>query len=180
MLSKIISMVMIAMLFLPCNLFAATQTKDASGYLDYKEPIVNQTSSASSTFLYILSIIFAFCVVLFLAYFVSRLLGSKLGTFASMKAGNKIVGVLPLDQNKRIIFLEMAGSILVLGVTEQNISLLKEVSSLEEANKIKSEFSVDSDTGLFGQQSKSLDSLQQKIKPLLRNFSSGKNGDSKK
>lgn len=161
----------------PNIVLAAVQESGNSKYLEYKEPAANAASSSSSTFMYILSLLFVFCVVLFLAYFVSRFIGTKFGSVGAFKSKN-ILGVLPLEQNKRILFLEVVDKVLVLGVTEQNISLLKEISSADEVKKLKEELlNNGSGSALLGYESQTLDELKSKLKPLLKNLPGSKKGD---
>jgi flagellar protein FliO/FliZ len=145
------------------------------GYLEYQEPALTGNTSLYSTFFYILTLIFVFVLVLLLAYLASRLLGGKLGAARAKAAGNVIAG-LPLDHNKRIVFVELNGSLLVLGVTEHSVSLLKEVSAPEDVQKIKDDLSGKNQGGIFSYQSRALDNLQKKIKPMLRNLPGGKKG----
>jgi len=161
----------------PSSVLAAVQESGDSKYLEYKEPAVTTASSSSSTFLYILSLLFVFCIVLFLAYFVSRFIGTRFGNMGTFKSKN-ILGVLPLEQNKRILFLDVVDTVLVLGVTEQNISLLKEISSADEVKKLKEELqNSSSSSALLGYESQTLDELKSKLKPLLKNLPGSKKGD---
>jgi flagellar protein FliO/FliZ len=143
------------------------------GYLEYQEPVLTGNTSLYSTFFYILTLIFVFFLVLLLAYLASRLIGGKFGAARIKTAGN-VLGSMPLDHNKRIIFVELNGSVLVLGVTEHSVALLKEISASEDIEKIKEDLSGKNQEGVFGYQSRALDNLQKKIKPMLRNLPGGK------
>ena len=163
---------------LPVQVFAAENNESNAGYLEYKEPAISTVSSVSSTFFYILSLILVFIFILFSAYFVSKIIGNRFGTLGKGNTGRNIVGSIPLDQNKRLIFLQLNDSLLVLGVTEQNISLLKEFDEIEDIERIKRElFDENKANNLFDYHSKTLGSLQDKIKPMLRNLPSGKKGE---
>lgn len=165
----------------PVRMFAAGENTAGSGYLEYKEPVVTTATSASSTFFYVLSLILVFVFVLFSAYFVSKFLGKNFGSFGRSKTSGSVIGALPLDQNKRVLFLQLNDEVLVLGVTEQSISLLKEITEKEEVERIKREFSEDAKSGtLLNYQSQTLNVLQDKIKPMLRNLPDGKKGDNNK
>lgn len=109
---------------------------EAGEYLKYQEP-QPVTSSWLSTTSYILSLLITFLVVLGLAYFTSRFLANKMtGVIAS--PNSKIYTTLPLGPNRAIYVVEIAGKFLVLGVTEQNITLLNEITSLSEIERLKS------------------------------------------
>ena len=162
----------------PERIFAETGNASTSGYLEYKEPVLSSSTSAYSTFFYVVSLILVFAFVLLSAYFVSKFLGNRLGTYGKSNLGKNIVGAIPFDQNKKIVFLQINDSLLLLGVTEHNISILKEITESEDIERIKKDlFSDSSKSGILDYQSKTLDSLQQKIKPMLRNLPDGKKGE---
>ena len=87
---------------------------------------------------------------------------------------------VPLDHNKRIVFFELNGSILVLGVTEHSVSLLKEISDAGQVQDVKENLPGSGKSGILHNQSSALLNLENKIKPLLRNLPGGKKGDSDK
>jgi flagellar biosynthetic protein FliO len=118
-------------------------------------------------------LVFVFFLVLLLAYLVSRLIGGRFGAARARAAGN-VVGGLPLDHNKKIVFVELNDSLLVLGITDNNIVLLKEISAAEDIEKIKGDLSGKNIGGILSYQSRTLDSLQKKIKPMLDNLPGGK------
>ncbi len=161
-------------------LFAAANDAKESGYLEYKEPVVTNAASTASTFLYIISLVAVFLCVLAAAYFVSKYLGSKLGMQGALNA-KSILGILPLGQNKSLVFVEVLHSVLVLGVTDQNISLVKEISEADDIEKIKTDLQKKhKDTALFQSQKQSLEDFQQKIGPVLRKLPGASRGDVRK
>jgi flagellar protein FliO/FliZ len=141
-------------------------------YLEYQEPVVTGGASVSSTFAYILGLLLAFGFVLLLAWLASRFIGARF--LPRLPAAGQVLYAMPLDHNKRIVFVEVSGAVLVLGVTEQSVSLLKEIAGAEEIQRLKEDF--ENREGILSCQSKTLDSLQKKIKPMLRNLSGGKKG----
>ncbi|MDR3348029.1 MAG: flagellar biosynthetic protein FliO [Acidaminococcales bacterium] len=143
------------------------------GYLENRGSALTGNTAPYSTFFYILTLIFAFFLVLLLAYLASKLIGGKFGA-ARMRAAGNVLGSMPLDHNKRIVFVELNGAVLVLGVTEHSVSLLKEISSSVDIERIKEDLSGKNQEGVFGYQSRALDNLQKKIKPMLRNLPGGK------
>ena len=165
------------LLVCPEKVFASTDNATNSGYLEYKEPVLLGTTSVYSTFLYVVSLILVFAFVLLSAYFVSRFLGNKMGSYSKANTGKNIVGMIPFDQNKKIVFLQVNDSLLLLGVTENNISLLQEITRSEDIERIKKELFNEEKLGILDYQSKTLSSLQQKIKPMLRNLPDGKKGE---
>ena len=177
MLSKIPLFFTYFLLVCPEKIFANANSTANSGYLEYKEPVLLGATSAYSTFLYIVSLILVFAFVLLSAYFVSRFLGNKLGSYSKANMGKNIVGMIPFDQNKKIVFLQVNDSLLLLGVTENNISLLQEITRSEDIERIKRELFNVEKPGILDYQSKTLNSLQKKIKPMLRNLPDGKKGE---
>ena len=161
--------------FLPPAAAAERLFAAAAGSPGYQESALTGNTSPYPTFFYILSLLFVFFLVLLLAYLASRLIGGKFGA-ARLKSAGNVLGSMPIDHNKRIVFVELNNSLLVLGVTDHSVALLKEVSSSEDIQKIKDDLSGKNKEGLFSGQSYALDNLQKKIKPMLRNLPGGKKG----
>ncbi|HWR40417.1 MAG TPA: flagellar biosynthetic protein FliO [Patescibacteria group bacterium] len=104
-------------------------------YLKYQEP-QPATTSWLSTGVYIFSLLATFTLILGLAYFASRFLGHKFSQ--NMGLGDStILSTLILGPNRAVYVVEIAGKILVLGVTEQQITLLQEIHSVEEIAKLR-------------------------------------------
>ncbi|MBP1763175.1 MAG: Flagellar biosynthesis protein, FliO [Firmicutes bacterium] len=114
--------------------FAAEQGTE---YLKYQEPQAG-SSSLLLTVGYLIFLIIVFLLVLGLAYFTSRLIGQKMGVM-NMAGDNKILTHLPFGSNRAVYVVEIAGRILVLGVTDHNINLLQEITSPDEIEKIKNQ-----------------------------------------
>ncbi len=117
------------------NVYAAEPTGE---YLQYQEAKPAGSSSALSTLSYIFSLIITFALVIGLAYFASRFLGKRMGISSAM-GNQKIISTLSLGANRGIYVVEIAGKFLVLGVTEQNITVLQEITDSMEIEKIKAE-----------------------------------------
>lgn len=106
-----------------------------SNYLRYQEP-QPPTTSLFSTVAYIFTLLAAFAVVIGLAYFTSRILGKKLG-LSSGAFGSRILTVIPLGTNRSLHVVEVAGKVLLLGVTDHSITLLQEITDSEEITKLR-------------------------------------------
>lgn len=104
-------------------------------YLQYQDPKPPEVSWVSSV-AYVFSLLITFAVVLLLAYFASRFLGQKMGKLSAV-SGGQILRTIPLGSNRGIYIVEIAGKILVLGVTDHAIALLQEITSEEEIAKLK-------------------------------------------
>lgn len=104
-------------------------------YLKYREPEPPATS-VFTTVVYVFFLIIVFLIVLGLAYFASRILGQRLGR-GGPDAGGKIFATIPLGPKNSIHVIEVAGKVLIIGATEQNISFLQEVTDVEEIAKLQ-------------------------------------------
>lgn len=122
----------VVFLMLTSQVQAAAETGE---YLKYQEPQAT-TSSWLSTGGYILSLILTFLLVLALAYLTSRFLGQKIGQGRGYGTG-KVYATLALGPNRAVYVVEMAGKFMVLGVTEQSITLLNEITSPSEIEQLK-------------------------------------------
>lgn len=106
-------------------------------YLKYQEPQPPAASWFTATG-YVFSLLLTFLLVLGLAYFTSRFLGQRLNGSAGFSQG-KIHSMLSLGPNRAVYVVEIAGTFMVLGVTEQNISLLREITSPEDIEQLKNQ-----------------------------------------
>jgi flagellar protein FliO/FliZ len=112
--------------------FAAEQAAD---YLNYQEPKVGG-SSFLSTIVYVISLLVTFGLVIVAAYFTSRFVGQKMGKAMSF-GDNRVLVTLTLGPNRGVSVVEIAGKLLVLGVTDHNINLLQEVTEPEQLDKLR-------------------------------------------
>ncbi|MDA3901774.1 MAG: flagellar biosynthetic protein FliO [Spirochaetes bacterium] len=100
---------------------------------DYETPIVEETSYGWMIF----KALFIIALIVLGFYFFVRYL-TRHGAIASSGAGVlSTVAVMPLGTNKQIQVVEVGSRVLVLGVCDSNISLLKEVSDRDEIDRIK-------------------------------------------
>jgi len=141
--------------------FGAEQSYE---YLKYQEP-QNGSSSLLLTVGYLLFLIIVFILVIGLAYFTSRFVGQKMGAVHST-GEKKILSHLSFGSNRAVYVVEIAGRILVLGVTDHAINLLQEITSEADIEKIKnqSNYSVnDQFSAIFQQQLVSLQKMSSKF-----------------
>lgn len=141
--------------------------EQSAEYLKYQEP-QHASSSALSTFGYILSLLFTFGLVIGLAYFTSRFLGYKFG--GQINAGSsRIITTLALGPNRALYVVEIAGKVLVLGVTDHTIQMLQEITNIDEIKNLRTQ-SMDLPSQnfhqVFQQQFSSLQKMSQKF-PLV-------------
>ena len=110
---------------------------DGGGYLsgyENRDPAPNGTPGVSwwSTIAYVASLVVVFLFVAGLAYYVSKILGGRFGR-AMSSGGGRLLENLPLGPGRSACVVELAGRILLLGVTEHTITLLGEVEDAAEA-----------------------------------------------
>jgi flagellar protein FliO/FliZ len=148
----------------------AAEEAAQGGYLSGYDTNVPQPAAMSwwSTAAYLVSLFVIFAFVVGMAYLAARFLGGHFARPAKTSAG-RIISHLPLGPGRSVCIVEIAGHFMLLGVTEHEITLLKEITDLEEMEKLRR---MDSDTSLsgdmFSQQLGSLSGLAQKIPPFLR------------
>ena len=148
----------------------AAEEAAQGGYLSGYETNVPQPAAMSwwSTAAYLVSLFVIFAFVVGMAYLAARFLGGHFARPMKTTAG-RIVTNLPLGPGKSVCIVEMSGHFLMLGVTEHKITLLREITDLEEMEKLRR---MDSDVSfsgdMFSQQLGSLSGLAQKIPPFLR------------
>lgn len=114
---------------------------ESGEYLKYQEP-QPAASSWLATGGYILSLLFTFLLVLGLAYITSRLLGKRMAIGKGLGNG-KVYATLALGPNRAVYVIEIAGKFMVLGVTDQNITMLTEINSLADIEQLKASENVD-------------------------------------
>ncbi len=124
-------LIIFVLLFLTGQVLAAAETGE---YLKYQEPQPT-ASSWLATSSYIISLLLTFLLVLGLAYFTSKFLGQRMTRAGGF--GGKVYSTLSLGPNRAVHVVEIAGKFMVLGVTEQNITLLNEITSATEIERIK-------------------------------------------
>ncbi|BBB93173.1 MAG TPA: flagellar biosynthetic protein FliO [Methylomusa anaerophila] len=123
---------MLPFLVLTGQVFADDQSNH---YLNYQAP-QSTTISWFNTSAYVGSLFLTFLLVVGLAYLTSRLLANKLGTgFGTGES--KIYASLSMGPNRGIYVVEIAGKYLILGVTDHSITLLKEITAVEEIEQLK-------------------------------------------
>lgn len=164
--------------FLALLLPAVGMAADGGGYLagyENRDPAPNGTPGVSwwSTIAYMASLVVVFLFVAGLAYYVSKVLGGRFGRMVS-GGGGRVLDNLPLGPGRSACIVELAGRLLILGVTEHSITLLGEIEDAAEAEKLlkKSlEESRGSFSGMdgFERQFGSLDQLAKRIPTIFKN-----------
>jgi flagellar protein FliO/FliZ len=145
--------------FLTMQVYAAEQ---AGEYLKYHETKPPETSWFSSV-AYIFSLLLVFAVVLGLAYLTSQFFGRKMGKNMIM-SNAQVLTTLPLGPNCAVYVVEIAGRCMILGVTNNQINLIQEITSQEEIAKLKNQPIVNEGfDSLFRRHLASLQKISQKF-----------------
>ncbi|MGI6093457.1 MAG: flagellar biosynthetic protein FliO [Veillonellaceae bacterium] len=140
-------------------------------YLHYQEPQPSSTSWLANI-AYVFSIIITFAVVIGLAYLTSRFLGQKMGQ-ASANADHRVLATLMLGPNRAIQVVDVAGKVLVLGVTDHNITLLEEITDEARIAGLRQQTATQSTPtsfdSVFQRQLASLQQMSQKFPTVFNN-----------
>lgn len=145
---------------------------EGGGYLSAYQGSAAQPvqSSGWSMAAYLLSLLVVFAFVAFLAYFASKFIGKKFSV-AQVGKVSKVLDSMSLGPNRSLYVVEIAGKVLLLGVTEQNITLLEEITDELEIVKLRNEAGAHAQNPdfqqVFAKQLTSLNSLSKKIPSLL-------------
>lgn len=146
------------------------------GYLKYTGP-EQTTFSTFSLFSYFFLLVAVLLIVSFFAYYATKFIGGNIKKNITKKEA-EVIGYINLGNNKNITFVNLQAKILVLGVTDANINLLKEIVNPEEVEEIKNKFSDDSDTTEFFRDNiQVLTDLKSKFNPLVKNIKNLKGKD---
>ncbi|MFA6849739.1 MAG: flagellar biosynthetic protein FliO [Selenomonadaceae bacterium] len=144
----------------------------SGGYLSGYETADPRPTQASwwSTLAYVISLLLVFAFVLVLAYFASRFLSGRFAAITPQSEG-RILEHLPLGPNRSVCVVELASRIFVLGVTEQSITLLKEIVDVNEIERLHSKPMEKASLGtdhLFSQQLNSLEQIARRVPSLFK------------
>lgn len=155
---------------LPSLGLAAGDGSGSGGYLsgyDNTDPRPSQMSWWS-TLAYLVSLFAVFAFVVVLAYFASKFLS---GRFAQMSTSNggRILEHLPLGPNRSVCVVELAGRILMLGVTEHSVTLLGEITDAAEIEQLQRRMLAKPPIdGAFSQQLSSIEQFARRLPSLFK------------
>ena len=155
---------------LPSLGLAAGDGSGSGGYLsgyDNTDPRPSQMSWWS-TLAYLVSLFAVFAFVVVMAYFASKFLS---GRFAQMSTSNggRILEHLPLGPNRSVCVVELAGRILMLGVTEHSISLLGEIKDSDEIEQLRRRMLAKPPAdGAFSEQFSSIEQFARRLPSLFK------------
>ena len=162
---KIFLPILLVLFCLTLN-FGCEAAPTEGGYLaGYDTENVPKPASVSwwSTLAYLLSLIAVFAVVVILAYVTAKFIGGRFNA-ARSSGGGRVLENLTLGPNRSVCVVKIAGRVFLLGVTENNITLLSEITDDEEIETLQEnapENGFVKDFGTFSE-------LVQKLQPPFR------------
>jgi flagellar protein FliO/FliZ len=108
---------------------------EGNEYLKYQEP-KPQVSLLSSidTVLYMITV---FALILGLAYFASRFIGTRMKSNQIGSHGDAVLSLLTLGPNKGIYLVQFAGRLLILSVSDQRVELLADMTDAPDAADLR-------------------------------------------
>ena len=149
----------------PDCLAAAADTAGSGG--DYLSGYEN-TDPRWSTLAYLVSLVAVFAFVVVMAYFASKFLSGRFQN-RTTSTGGRLLEHLALGPNKSVCVVEIADKLLLLGVTEQQITLLGEIEDPEEIDRLRRQAVVQPiDNTAFASQLSSLEELTKRVPSLFR------------
>jgi flagellar protein FliO/FliZ len=155
------------------GVLAVGQTGD---YLNYQEPKAAGTS-VLSTIGYLISLLFTFAFVIGLAYLSSRFIGQKMVRTMAV-GGDKVLSTLPLGPNRGVYIVDVAGKVLILGVTDQNVNLIHEVTDPLQTDRLRNSLPEESKNQfdrMFQRQLTSLQHMSRKFPGVFGGYNRNEN-----
>ena len=143
---------------------------ESGGYLAGYENADPQPSAFSlwSTLAYLLSLLVVFVFVAGAAYLAACFLGGRFNQ--DIGGGGRLLSSVALGPKMSVCVVELAGKVMLLGVTEQNVNLLGEIDDLEEIERLhRQSFAAGLNGTMFSREFGALSGLVQKIPPFFRN-----------
>ena len=168
--ASVLCIIILVLSVLSPDCLAAANSASGGGYLSGYENTDPQPSQMSwwSTLAYLISLVAVFAFVVVMAYFASKFLGGRFAN-TTTNSGGKIMEHLPLGPNKSVCVVELAGKTLMLGVTDQQVTLLGEITDPEEIERLRRQAVAQPvDDSIFASQLSTLDQLTQRVPSFLR------------
>lgn len=162
---KFFLLILIALFCVTLNIGCEAAGTDGGYLAGYDTETVPKPTAVSwwSTLAYLLSLVAVFAFVVILAYFAARFIGGRFNA-ARSSGGGRVLENLPLGPNRSVCVVKIAGRVFLLGVTENNITLLSEITDDEEIETLQENATAD----IFPQNFGTLSELVQKIQPPFK------------
>ncbi len=138
-------------------------------YLAYKEPAAAGGSGWLGTAAYMITLLLVFAGVLWAAYTASRWFGGRMNRMQAAN-GASVVGAVSLGGTRQAVFLRVGEKILLLGVTDQQVNLLREIDDEQLVQQFLQQPSLEgtADRSLFSDQLQLLDELEKRLPGFVR------------
>ena len=141
-------------------------------YLEYKEPVAAAGGfNWLSTAAYMLTLLIVFAVVLWAAYSVSQWFGGRMHRMQT-EGGAAVVGAVSLGGSRQVVMLKVGERVLLLGVTDQQVNLLQEITDEEQVKQLlqQNRTMTPGTVGgnLFSEQLLQLDELEKHLPKFIR------------
>lgn len=133
---------------------AEEAASSGGGYLAQYENVDPRPSGISwwSTLAYLLSLMLVFAFVVVLAYLAARFMGGRF-QLRQKDTGGRVLETLTLGPKCSVSAVRMAGRVFLLGITEQQVSLLAEITDPDEIELLERESLMHpTDNSLFSEQ----------------------------
>ncbi|KYZ77283.1 hypothetical protein AXX12_03900 [Anaerosporomusa subterranea] len=153
-----------------CVGFMRTGAVFAEGneFLKYQEPKA-QVSLLSSidTVLYMITM---FALILGLAYVTSRFIGTRMKSQQIGSNGDAVLSSLTLGHNKGVYLVQFAGRLLVLGISEQRVELLADMTDAPDAADLRETYQTNINTPVAPQFADVFDSQLTSLRQMSQRF----------
>lgn len=149
---------------------AAEEAAPSGGYLAAYNDVDPMPTASSwlSTLAYLLSMLVVFALVLVLSYGAARFVGGRFSAF-STNGGGRLISSVALGPKMSVAVVEIAGQMLILGVTEHNVSLLSDVTDPEEIDRLERVALTNNiPAGIFSDQLSALTKVIGKLPPIFK------------
>lgn len=144
MLTKIMALTIVQYSICAVSVFAQEKTP----YLQYKE-VTPQAPTTASMLSYVVSLVIVLAVVAFLAYYVSKLFGR--GFLRTQRFSTEhIIKNIPIGLNKSLCVVSLHNTLYIIAVSDNNITLLKEISDPKEVAELKEALTTGVENNLHG------------------------------
>lgn len=122
----------------------------------------------------VLMVILVFILILYLAYFATKKLGKRLSFKGVGNKNIKIIESISVGQNKAIMIIQSAGKTMLIGITQNGISL---ISELDDEKLILNDDENNSQTMKFSECFKT--AFEEKFGSRFKNIKENKDDSSK-
>jgi flagellar protein FliO/FliZ len=108
-----------------------------NGFLKYKEPSAPEAPSTTKMFMkMIVSLATVVALILLMAWAAKKYLG-KFNAIPGLNSAIKVLAITNIGMKKQVAVIDVAGEMMIVGITDDNISLLNNVTDQESIDRIR-------------------------------------------